>query len=107
MSDDIKGLIGSVLIIYAILFEIAHLMASAPNYFHWGSLSLVIGGIGLSIRRKWGVYTVIVSMGLHLFYTLSFFNLSRSHIESLIFNPLLIFQLLVIICAVGMLKENK
>lgn len=100
MSDDMKGLIGSIVIIYAIVFSIVTLMGHVPTYFHLGSFGLVVGGIGLSIRRKWGIYVIIVSMGLHLFYALSGF-----HIRFGIFNPLLIFQLFIIIWAVMALKK--
>jgi len=100
MSDDMKGLIGSVVIIYAIVFSIVTLMGRIPTYFYLGSLGLIVGGVGLSIRRKWGIYAIIVSMGLHLFY-----SLSTPHIQLGIFNPLLIFQLFIIIWMVRILKK--
>lgn len=102
---NINTIMGGVVIIYAVVDWMLHAMVTMPNFFHLATLGIVIGGIGLSKKEKWGIYTVIISISIYFFNNL--YDLSRRWTPEGILIPDLVFQSIIIFLAVRMLLSEK
>lgn len=96
------------LVVYAVGWFLLHTMAIMPAFLHWATLGIILGVIVLSIRKKWGAYIVIVSVGLHFFYDLSIIMRGWVPMNAIyLILAMIFFQVGIILLAIRTLREKE